>query len=73
MSSEITVQEIIEYLQQHPGSGDTAEGIVRWWVLRHRLNQAADSVHHVLEQLVEMGVVYERRTAGGQTIYFAKD
>ena len=73
MAPEITAQEIIEYLQEHPHSGDTAEGIVKWWVLRHRLNQAADSAHHLLAQLVEMGVLYERRTADGQVIYFAKD
>lgn len=67
----ITVVEIFEYLRQNPQSGDTVEGIVKWWMMRQRLSETADTVHHALEQLVEAGAVFERRNADGRIVYFA--
>jgi hypothetical protein len=71
IDDEKTAQDILAYLQEHPGSGDTVEGISRWWVLRQRINESVEMVRQVLEHLGKEGLVQARRMADGRTIYFA--
>lgn len=71
MIDERTTQDILTYLREHPGSGDTVEGISRWWILRQRVNESVDMVRLVLEELRKQGLVQARKMADGRTVYFA--
>jgi hypothetical protein len=71
IDDEKTAQDILAYLREHPGAGDTVEGISRWWVLRQRINESVDAVRLALGQLEKEGLVCPRKMADGQTVYFA--
>jgi len=34
LDDDRTAQSILMYLQEHPDSGDTVEGVAQWWVLQ---------------------------------------
>lgn len=73
MSDEKMVKEVLDYLHNNPNSGDTLEGIARWWMLRQRLSESVDAIQQALEQLKREGAVFERKTTSGRTIYFASE
>jgi len=64
-------QLVTGYLREHPHAGDTLEGIMQWWMFRQQLDDPSAAVQRVLEQLKETGVVYERKTTSGRTLYLA--
>jgi hypothetical protein len=68
--TESLEQRITDYLRQHPQAGDTLEGIARWWLLRQQVHDSLRSVERALEGLKLEGLVKERRTPGGQRLYF---
>lgn len=72
IDDEKIARNILVYLQEHPGSCDTVEGISRWWLLRQRISESVETVRQALERLAQEGLVCERRTADGQTVYFAR-
>lgn len=49
--------EIETYLRRRPGSGDTLEGIIGFWLPRVRLEAAADKVLQALHYLEKANVV----------------
>ena len=61
----------MSYLREHPHSGDSVEGISRWWVMRQRISESIYAVGQVLEHLQRAGLIYERRMADGGSVYFA--
>lgn len=71
-ASEI-VRQIQSYLEEHPGAGDTLEGIVTWWFTRQRVNETVTNVYEALQELKASGRVLERKTADGKTLYFLRD
>lgn len=64
-------QEILTYLRDHPFSGDTVEGVSKWWLLQQRINESIHAVQEVLSHLEKAGLIYERTMPDGRTLYFA--
>jgi hypothetical protein len=64
-------QEILDYLREHPGSGDTLEGVSKWWVMQQRVSECVENVSQALKQLGQEGFVHERIMADGRVVYFA--
>ena len=60
-SREQTSYEILSYLKDHPDAQDTLEGVVEWWVLQQKLETRALQVQSVLGELVDRGLVMERK------------
>jgi len=63
---------ILSYFQEHPGAGDTLEGIAYWWLARRRIDEVVDEVAKILEELMEKGLIEAQRTPGGTTVYKLK-
>jgi len=61
--------EVLRYLVNHEGAGDTVEGIVGWWLPLERIRYAVTEVEAVLSQLVNSGLVLARRTGDGGIHY----
>jgi Fe2+ or Zn2+ uptake regulation protein len=64
-------REILDYLREHPRSGDTLEGVSKWWLMQQRVSECVENVFHALKQLGDEGFVHERIMADGRVIYFA--
>jgi len=62
-------REILAYLGAHPGSEDSVEGIVEWWLLQHYVTKTRAAVRAALTQLVRRGLVLERARADGRATY----
>ena len=63
--------EISIYLNTHQDAADTLEGVIKWWVLRQRIEESSDKVQSAIEYLCEKGIVKEVVMAGGKSIYTA--
>jgi hypothetical protein len=63
--------EIAAYLDTHQDAADTLEGVIKWWMLRQRIEEASDKVQSAIEYLCEKGIVKEVVMAGGESIYTA--
>jgi hypothetical protein len=72
MYNEEIAKAILEYLRDQPGSGDTVEGISKWWIMSQRIKESIEVVRVVLEELGRKGLIYERSTADGSIVYFAR-
>jgi hypothetical protein len=64
-------RQIVAYLREYAFSGDTLEGISRWWVKQQRVSECVNDVHRALVQLGNEGLVYERTMPDGRTLFFA--
>ena len=64
-------RQIVAYLRDHPFSGDTLEGVSRWWLKQQRLNECVSDVHQALVRLGNEGLIHERTTPDGRTLFFA--
>ena len=62
-------REILAYLAEHPGSEDSLEGIVEWWLLQHYVTRTRAAVRSALTQLVRRRFVLERAGADGRLTY----
>ena len=65
-------RQIVAYLRNHPFSGDTLEGVSRWWLKQQRLTESISEVHQALVRLGNEGLIYERATPDGRTLFFAR-
>ena len=65
--------EITRYLQNHPQSADTLDGIVKWWLLRQRYRDTTEKVSHALSYLQKKGVLKKKRITDGTYIYSKKE
>jgi len=63
-------RQIFGYLQNHQQAGDTLQGIAKWWLLCHRVDESVLLVKRTLEVLKKKGIVVERRLADGSYLYF---
>jgi hypothetical protein len=63
-------EEILEYLQAHPNASDTLSGITEWWVLKQRIEAAANDVQKALDQLIALGFVLKTGTHGVASYQF---
>ena len=73
MYDEELAKAILEYLRDQPGSGDTLEGISKWWIMRRRIEESIEMVRSVLEELGGRGLISERSIADGSIVYFAHE
>jgi hypothetical protein len=64
-------REILDYLREHPRSGDTLEGVSKWWLMQQRVTESVENVFTALKQLGKEGFVQERVMADGRVVYFA--
>lgn len=64
-------RQIVAYLRDHPFSGDTLEGVSKWWLKQQRVNECVSDVHQALVRLGNEGLIYERTTPDGRTLFFA--
>jgi hypothetical protein len=55
---EEIAEQILRYLSKHPQAEDTAEGILRWWVMEEQLEEAASTVREALVSLVVGGNLF---------------
>jgi hypothetical protein len=58
-----------EYLEAHPHAADTLEGVVKWWLVRQRYDQAEERVRKALALLTQEGYVLTAKTADGRDIF----
>lgn len=45
------IQVILRYLERHPQSEDTLEGITNWWVKKQRIDDSRIAVDKALKRL----------------------
>ena len=57
VSTEELAEKIMNYLQKHPGAGDTLEGITRWWLDHERIELSTDNVIEAIELLIKRNVL----------------
>ena len=61
--------ELLSYLQQHPGSADTAEGIRQWWLIKRIAERSRDIVQASLDQLVATQILKVESSHTGEVLY----
>ena len=54
-------EEILAYFVEHPDAQDTLEGVMDWWLPRHRIQAELIRVKAALIELVEKGFIVERQ------------
>ena len=64
-------RQVVAYLRHHPLSGDTLEGVSRWWLKQQPLTECVSDVHQAVVRLENEGLIYERATPDGRTLFFA--
>lgn len=73
MKTDNTLEKcILDYLQNHPDACDTLEGAAKWWVMSQQVTNTTLAVRDVLVLLKKKGIVEERESPDGQTLYFLK-
>jgi hypothetical protein len=60
---------ILNYLRKHPDSGDTLEGITKWWLGLEKIDTSVDEVAAVMQSLIKKGKITMYVTRGGTTFY----
>lgn len=65
----LVANEIEKYLDHHPNAADTLEGILKWWIYRIRVEEAAVTVSKALEILEREDKLEKTVTVDGKEIY----
>ncbi len=61
--------QILSYLVDHPGAGDTAEGIVDWWLAQGDVSIKRDCVEQALDELLQRDLITVVRAADSRSHY----
>jgi len=61
--------EILDYLARQPGSQDTIDGILHWWVIDTYVRKCAPKLAETVAQLVERGFLEEKPSSDGKMFY----
>jgi|HubBroStandDraft_1064217.scaffolds.fasta_scaffold571564_1 hypothetical protein len=70
LKSDAAIQkEILAHLAENPKAQDTFEGIVEWWLLEQKIEQAVSVVKAALAKLVAEKKLSARRGADGRFHY----
>lgn len=70
MSDESKVRrQILQYLHEQPQASDTLEGVAKWWMMRHQVNESVMLTRQALDYLVAAGCVVERKSRDGRMLY----
>lgn len=67
--SSRVAEEILTYLVEHPDAQDTLEGIMDWWLPRHRIKAELNRVKAAIFELVDKGFVVERQGGDSRSRY----
>jgi hypothetical protein len=62
-------RQILDYLARQPGSQDTIDGILHWWVIDTYVRKCAPKVAETVAQLVERGFLEEKPSSDGKIFY----
>jgi hypothetical protein len=62
-------EDILAYLAENQEARDTFEGIVEWWLLKQRINQAVSEVKAALGRLVAQKLVATQKGRDGRIHY----
>lgn len=60
---------IDRYLQAHPNAADSAEGILRWWLTRQRIDESVQKIEQALALLLREGAVKKKVLIDGRVLY----
>ena len=50
-------RDLLAYLREHPHAMDSVEGIAAWWLPRHQVRVAVESVTRALDTLASRGLL----------------
>lgn len=62
-------EEIRAWFEANPRAAETLRGIVQWWLMRQRFEEAWHTVELALGQLMEEGVVKRTILPDGGALY----
>ncbi|MBQ1783551.1 MAG: hypothetical protein II007_07860 [Gammaproteobacteria bacterium] len=65
------ISDLRDYLQQHPGSCDTLQGLIDWWFIRSRYLRGSQLVRQALAVLESEGWVRRQPQPGGHDLFIA--
>ncbi len=68
-TKEDITRMILDYLKKYPSTGDTLEGISKWWLEYERVERSVDEISNALENLNNMGIVTRRDIEGCSPLY----
>ena len=66
---EQIAEQILKHLQKNLDSGDTLEGIAKFWLGFERIDPSVEEVRNALENLVKKGLIRKLETRDGKPIY----
>ncbi len=69
---ESIAKEILNYLELHPNSVDSIDGISKWWLKKQRFEEAQGNVQLAVGQLLAEGKIERTVINKGRAIYSAK-
>jgi DNA-binding MarR family transcriptional regulator len=61
--------DILAYLAENPGAGDTIEGILEWWLIEVKIKQETEKVQKALDVLEAKGFVIKSRLKNSRVFY----
>ena len=64
--------EILDYLEIHPNSVDSIEGIAKWWLKKQRYEEALTNVQSAVGLLLTEGRMEKIVISQGKVIYSAR-
>jgi Fe2+ or Zn2+ uptake regulation protein len=62
-------EQILDYLDKHPGAADTVEGVCSWWLMSSDLPVCLDTVERVLDSLEQEELIMTRHAEDNRVIY----
>jgi hypothetical protein len=73
LKSKAAIQrEVMAYLSANPTAQDTLEGIVAWWLLEQKIEEAASGVKAALAKLVKEKKLSAKKGPDGRVHYRLK-
>ncbi len=64
----LVAERICRYLESRPNALDSLDGILRWWLLKQKLEESTELVQAAMDYLVSSGVV-DQIDSSGRTFY----
>ena len=65
---QVLQQQILDYLDAHPGAGDTIDGVLQWW-LTQAPNVQEQQVEVLLLQMVAQGLLRAHQLPDGRLMF----
>jgi len=68
-SQDELIDDILEYLVNHPQAADSVDGVSRWWLARNGAAPPQADVERALATLVERGLLRRVELPDGTVLY----